>query len=168
MRISYTFTIYIGLIKISSGLPCLVHIYDESMEKASPKRPVIASDSFIIPLLHGTLRYNIIGSDHSKHCENPNVLDGFAYCLRMDFKPSTGLAGLAGVSTLNLLIASGVIFAFANFVGDLTIMYRLWNFYDRRAIVIIIPFLASFTGLRTFRSFQANGALLTHLQSVVS
>jgi hypothetical protein len=57
-----------------------------------------------------------------------------------------GLTNISFISNTNQYIVGSLAFALANFLGDITIIYRLWNFYQRKYLVIIIPFLLSLAG----------------------
>jgi len=69
-----------------------------------------------------------------------------------------GLTNLSGAApSITYLLATAVFFALANLFGDMTMIYRLWKFYQGRYIVIALPTLLSVVG---FVIYIANTVLL--------
>jgi hypothetical protein len=58
---------------------------------------------------------------------------------------ANGLTNISN-SSVQVFITSSLFFAIANLLGDITLIYRLWNFYQRNYLVIILPFLLSLVG----------------------
>jgi len=57
-----------------------------------------------------------------------------------------GLSGLSLFFTVPFWIVAGLLFSLANLLGDITIIYRLWNFYERNHAIIILPISLSLAG----------------------
>lgn len=75
-----------------------------------------------------------------------------------------GLAGLNESSPINVFVAASLLFALANLFGDMTMIYRLWNFYQKNYLYVILPSLLSLAGCRTSSNLDSSlASRLTYL-----
>jgi hypothetical protein len=57
-----------------------------------------------------------------------------------------GLTNLSTFFNVPYWIITGLLFSLANLLGDITMIYRLWNFYKKRYLITVLPTLLSLTG----------------------
>lgn len=79
--------------------------------------------------------------------------------------PVNGLMGLSFMAGNDSILASAVFFALANVFGDVTMIFRLYKFYQGNYIYVAIPTLLSIAG---FVLYIANALLLIENSAALS